>query len=269
MNQSDGTVPKNEKYVKEQYNNTSRLNARLQLYQLYGEPNQPSLHQFVFNHMQFPERARILEVGCGTGTLWAENADRVPTDAKVLLTDNAPAMLDATRKNVSGPQFSYNLADVGDLPFEDASFDIVVANHMLYHLNDLKAALRQICRVLKPGGHFYATTNGWTHIIELRSIIERYIPSANVLPARFLPDAFDIENGAKAIQGAFGKLQVFTRRGKLEVTNTDHVIDYVRSTLKGGFDDGIDQTRAHVQWLVELSGHLHISLCVGLFVAER
>jgi SAM-dependent methyltransferase len=54
-----------------------------------------------------------------------------------------------------------------DLPFADASFDVVVAMWMLYHVPDLHAALAQVRRVLRPGGLFVAATNGDGHLADL------------------------------------------------------------------------------------------------------
>ena len=59
------------------------------------------------------------------------------------------------------------VADAMDLPFEDASFDAVVAMWMLYHVPDLDVALAEVRRVLRPGGLFVAVTNGDAHMAGL------------------------------------------------------------------------------------------------------
>ncbi len=50
--------------------------------------------------------------------------------------------------------------DAQSIPFEDETFDAVIANHMLYHVPDRPKAIAEIKRVLKPGGRLIATTIG-------------------------------------------------------------------------------------------------------------
>jgi ubiquinone/menaquinone biosynthesis C-methylase UbiE len=73
----------------------------------------------------------VLEVGCGDGNIWRENLDRIPPGWRLTLTDFSPGMVDAARA-VLGDRAEYAVADVQELPFSDASFDAVIANHMLF-----------------------------------------------------------------------------------------------------------------------------------------
>ena len=225
MNGRDGTAPEQSAYVLSQYRDQTKLNARLRLYQLYGEAGQPSFYEWVFRHFEIPCGARVLELGCGTGTMWLENDKVLPSNAEILLTDNSPAMLEVARNQVRGSQFRFELMDASALSLDEGYFDVIIANHVLYHVANRNKCFGDIHRALKPGGHFYCTTNGWTHIIEFRAILERFCPDAHVLPARYLPNAFDIENAAREIENSFGFLRVHTRNGKLEVTNAEHLVD--------------------------------------------
>ncbi|MFG1643611.1 class I SAM-dependent methyltransferase [Amycolatopsis sp. NPDC049252] len=60
--------------------------------------------------------------------------------------------------------------DAGDLPLRDGCFDAVVANHMLYHLDDPDSALSEFARVLRPGGWVAVATNGRDHLRELDDV---------------------------------------------------------------------------------------------------
>ena len=60
------------------------------------------------------------------------------------------------------------------LPFPDASFDVLTARHMLYHVPSVPAALAEFRRVLKPGGRFLATTNVAAYMPELFGTRTRY-----------------------------------------------------------------------------------------------
>jgi len=63
------------------------------------------------------------------------------------------------------------VGDVQDLPFEDESFDIVVAAWMLYHVADLDSGLREVVRVLRSGGRLVAVTNSVRHGQELKALV--------------------------------------------------------------------------------------------------
>jgi ubiquinone/menaquinone biosynthesis C-methylase UbiE len=69
-------------------------------------------------------------------------------------------------------------ADVAVLPVRDGVFDVVLAVHMLYHVPDRKAAVRELRRVLAPGGVCIAVTNGVRHTRSLRALVERAVRTA-------------------------------------------------------------------------------------------
>src|ERR1700683_2753522 len=69
-------------------------------------------------------------------------------------------------------------ADITALPFRDGTFDVVLAAHMLYHVPDRPAAVRELRRVLAPGGVCIAVTNGARHLRSLRGLVERSVRTA-------------------------------------------------------------------------------------------
>lgn len=91
---------------------------------------------------------RVLEVGAGTGALAARLAGHGIT---VTATDLDPDMVTRARKRL-GPQADVRAADVADLPFEDGTFDLVLATLTVHHWPDILAASAEIARVLRPGG---------------------------------------------------------------------------------------------------------------------
>lgn len=93
----------------------------------------------------------VLDVGCGDGKLAVELARR---GASVAAVDVSPAMLDAARRRAAdaGSHLDLRVAAADDLPFPDASFDVVVAVTVLCFVADTRPVYREIARVLKPGG---------------------------------------------------------------------------------------------------------------------
>lgn len=99
--------------------------------------------------------ARVLDVGCGTGELLSRIATAHP-DAVLAGIDPVPAMLEVARGKLAGRaelQVSYANA----LPWADASFDIIVSCNMFHYITRPVEALREIERVLRPGGALVIT----------------------------------------------------------------------------------------------------------------
>mgnify|MGYP001172912111 CR=1 FL=1 len=157
-----------------QYKDASNLEARIRLHREFSINPYP-FQRWYFDHLDLPDSAHVLEVGTGSGALWQENADRIPPDWKVTLTDLSPGMLaDAETALSRHRPFIFRQADAQDLSFPNASFDAVLANHMLYHVPDRPRALSELQRVLRPRGRLYAATHGAGHLKELQELLREY-----------------------------------------------------------------------------------------------
>src|SRR4051812_26542914 len=142
----------------EQYADGTNLRSRMALHQRFSV-NQYPFQRWVLDQLALPAHGRILELGCGPGQLWQQNADRIPAGWRVTLSDFSLGMVREARAGLGAAgAFSFANLDAQVLPFGNAVFDAVVANHMLYHLPDRAQAYGEICRVLRPGGHFFAAT---------------------------------------------------------------------------------------------------------------
>ena len=114
----------------------------------------------VFDECSFFEGEKVLEVGCGDASLWTQNIDRIPADMQITLTDISYGMVrDATRNvGADDKRFTYEVMDAHRLYKPDASYDCVIADHVLFYCDNLDAVCSEILRVLKPGGVFVCST---------------------------------------------------------------------------------------------------------------
>jgi SAM-dependent methyltransferase len=95
----------------------------------------------------------VLELGCGTGTFTRELAR---SGADIIAIDVSPELLEIARANYSAPNVHYQTENAYALSYPDAAFDSVVGSSVLHHL-EVEEALRNIYRVLKPGGTIFFT----------------------------------------------------------------------------------------------------------------
>ena len=157
-------------YLKiDQYKDSSNLDARVVIHQRFST-NPYGWMNWVFDHLLvLPADAKILELGCGSGYLWKENAARIPAAWDITHSDLSVGMIDSAWRNLVVTERSYKFKEIDaqEIPFEDRTFDLVIANHMLYHVPDRPKALTEIRRVLKDDGKLMAATVGETHLKEM------------------------------------------------------------------------------------------------------
>jgi ubiquinone/menaquinone biosynthesis C-methylase UbiE len=261
----------NQKYLRdEQYKDASNFSARVALHVNYGIRAR-SWQLWVFDHIvDLPEDAKILELGCGPGRLWSENVDRIPAGWKITLSDFSAGMLEEARKNLAGVSRSFDFAefDAMQIPFEDASFDAVVANHMLYHVPDRPKAFAEIARVLKPGGRFFAATNGAKHMEELEDLMRSMYFD---VPGPMVARTFSLENGADQMRPFFADIACNRLEDGLRVTDPDALVAYMASfTPASELDDAkIADLTWRIQGEIDAKGAFSITKDSGLFEAKK
>lgn len=216
------------------YRTPDRLQARIAFHERYPS-TQGDFHAWLLDHVDAAPAARVLEVGAGTGRLWAQQADRVPPGWRLTLTDLSPGMVSAAAGAAldAGLSAETLVADVTDLPFDASTFDVAFANHMLYHVTDLDRALAELRRVLAPGGTLVAATNGAAHLAGLRELAAE--PTRwgfeGVRVEGAAPLTFTLEDGAAPLHRHFGNVELRQRRDVVFAEDPEVVLAYLRSML--------------------------------------
>jgi ubiquinone/menaquinone biosynthesis C-methylase UbiE len=218
----------------------------------------------VFEHYAFPEDADVLEVGCGDGSIWRQNLDRIPEGWRLTLTDMSEGMVAAAREAL-GDRAAYAVADVKELPFEDETFDAAVANHMLFHVADRPRALAELSRVLRPGGVLVGTMVGRDHFKETRALIgeESVIWSES-------RERFGLETARPQLEQFFVDVEVEPFPDSLEVTEVEPLLDFVRSLDTPGLtDEHLREIGRVAEEAIRADGAFHITKSSGRFRARK
>src|SRR5262245_21040419 len=101
---------------------------------------------------------RILDAACGNGRYSKFLLRHADADAVLTTFDLSPAMLHRARARLGNGRVSHSVADLTRLPYADAAFDAIVCGWVLEHLPDPRLGLRELARVLAPGGKLLLLT---------------------------------------------------------------------------------------------------------------
>lgn len=247
----------------DQYRTAENLDARISFHDRFST-NPQRWPGWVLERLRLAPRSRILEVGCGSGSLWRENLSRIPEGWEIILSDFSPGMAAQARQALPFPAATL---DVRDLPFPTARFDAVIANHMLYHVPDRPRALSEMRRVLKPGGRLYAATGGRDQFHELIDLVRRFDPSLVLWEGRG-PDSFMLETGAAQLAPWFDDVTLHRYDDALVVTEAEPLAAYVASKVRLAEERRAALERFAGEELRRLGGRLRISKDYGLFEAR-
>jgi ubiquinone/menaquinone biosynthesis C-methylase UbiE len=264
--------------ILEQYQTSNNLSARIALHERFST-RKGAFHAWLFDHLKVPEQGRVLELGTGSAKLWQVNCDRIPQGWTITLSDLSEGMLADAKKNIadSSNTFLFQQVDAQAIPFEDSSFDIVMANYMLYHVPDVDKALSEVRRVLKPDGRFYAGTGGLDHMKELDDFMEAHMSAK--LPGVFermdsVTGHFALENGAKKIGRHFASVKLhLPPESHLHVTEAEPFMAYILSMArwsaltKDVSKETVDEVVREARKIAEEKLPIHITTSAGLFEA--
>jgi ubiquinone/menaquinone biosynthesis C-methylase UbiE len=260
----------------DQYRDSRHLEARIALHRQFST-GETDWFDWVWQKLALRPGERVLECGCGPGGLWVYNRERIPAGCAITLTDLSPGMVAEAEAALGDlPNFRFEVANIEQLPFADSSFDVVVANHMLYHVPHLDEALAEVKRVLAKDGHFgelsasrfFCATNGNDHMRELTQLgRSHHVP----LHFRSTELAFRLENGTDLLRPYFSQVERHDYDSHLAVTEVEPLVAYALSYGEARqkiTPEQIEALRQYVSDTIANQGHFHITKATGLFIGR-
>lgn len=253
-----------------QYVTDANLRARQRLWEYQQPPFDLVAWVLRLAGLRAGSTARVLDVGCGNG-LYLAALERRGVEA--VGCDLSIGMLD-TARGAAGPLLN---ADVTNLPLDSATFDVVLAPHMLYHVADRAAGAQELRRVLRPGGRCFVVTNGRGHLRSLRSLVESAVRVETPEWEMRNPSthAFSLENGERQLRHAFDDVTIVraTEAAPVVLTDASIAADYVGSVADHYHHETarpwlevVEDVRRAVQAVIDRQGSFVVEGESGTFV---
>ena len=240
------------------------LDTRLTFHEKYST-NRQGYGAWLVSNYNIRDGMTVLEIGCGTGSLWRGNGSIISRCAKLILTDLSDGMLETAKRNLGEREnIEYRKADIQALPFMDNTFDVVIANSMLYHVPNIKKGLREVRRVLKNGGVFYCATYGERNFTD--TLAEWFSLGGEA----FKPNHnFTMQNGTEKLRDSFEEITPVFYEDSLHVTETEDLVEYLRSlaSFKAVSD-------LPIQWIIDIlkehtvDGAIDLPKEYGMFICR-
>ena len=214
----------NANVLASQYGTSDKLNTRISIHDKYST-NKQGFGNWITEHYRIPEGASVLELGCGTGDMWKGKHDLISRCSRLVLSDFSEGMVNKTKETLAAESgIEYRAVDIQSIPFPDHTFDVVIANMMLYHVPDLAKGLSEVRRVLKEGGTFYCATYGENGMMEyIGSLFTDYGVGTSI------NTNFTLQNGKAALSPFFTDVERDLYEDSLAVTEVEDLVDYIFS----------------------------------------
>jgi ubiquinone/menaquinone biosynthesis C-methylase UbiE len=261
-----------EKDLVEQYKDSTNLKVRISLHERFGV-NKQGWFDWIFEKIDISPKSKILELGCGNGELWRSSKENIPKDVELVLSDVSEGMISDAKENLKDlkNKIHFKVIDCNKIPYKDESFDIVIANHMLFYVKDREKAFSEIKRVLKRGGYFYSSTYGLQHMKQIEELTKSF-DSRIVLAEVNLAEIFGLENGEAQLEHWLDDIQKLVYEDYLVVDDYKPLLDYILSChgneheiLKGRYEE----FERYVKSKVEKTAAFKISKEAGLFQCRK
>lgn len=251
--------------VIEQYKSHDNLDIRVELHRRYSK-NRLGFNNWIFSNYQITDDIKVLELGCGSGELWKSNLDSIDKIEQLIITDFSSDMVEKTKSVIGNrDNVEYKIMDIQNISFDNETFDIVIANMLLHHVDDIDKALDEVNRVLKKRGIFYCATFGENGVVNYLASLFK-----NEINQDLENKTFTLQNGKNYLSRYFNNVEKLIYDDELQVTSIDDLVQYIQS-LKGISEIGsLEEEIIRKRLESEFSnGKLIIPKEYGMFIARK
>ncbi|TCS96853.1 class I SAM-dependent methyltransferase [Hazenella coriacea] len=277
--------------VLQEYKNSRRLNTRVQFHVQYSQAPEPFL-EWAIQQVNYRGDEHVLDAGCGTGVYLFPIANLLrEKGGSIVGMDLSSGLLEELQeKVVDYPNIELIQGDLQQtLPFPDETFDIVMANFVVYHVEHINHTIQELKRVLKPGGRMIVGTGSQKNFYELEQI---HIEAKKILafPSEAIHHRnpytrFSLENGAIWLRPHFPWFELHTQYDQIMVDQVEPVLEYYASgMMELGIESGTELreeiteemiedlyqvVRKKIEKVIDREGVFRMQKQAGFFIATK
>ena len=264
-------------YLRYQYADAEKFLIRVEAHARYSETPGGGFREWLLGLTAPAPGMSALDVGCGPGTY---HAVLCAAGVRVTACDASPGMVKEVRARAAkgGLAVDATVGDAEALAFRSAAFDLVFANHMLYHVADQTAALREMHRVLRPGGRVVLATNAAYNCARIDTLHEEAARAEGYEPRPSGALRFTLDH-LPLVRSVFPSAEMHERKDAFVFPDAASAVRYYAS----GFIDAIQDRPADnshrpklaarmtdaIGRIVEAEGVFRVPKAAGCFIATR
>ena len=267
-----------EEKIRQQYETSDNLEKRIRLHD-YSTSSQDWMN-WVYERLRLQSGETVLEIGCGNGSLWKRNIYALPERLHLTLTDRSEGMLEQSRKSLAPYEnllkekqiyIEYHIMDAENLHLPEKYYDKIIANHMLYHVENREGCLQEIKSALKDSGFFFCSTIGNRHMEELHEIVIAFDQRIEQ-PYSKLTTGFRLENGEQQLRKFFSEVECEKQENDLIVDRADAIYEYVYSYPGNApciLEQRGEEFREMLEEILRREGAIYIHKDTGMFICRK
>ncbi len=270
-------LTKDREEVIAQYRSDDNLKKRISIHD-YSTAEVEWFH-WLFAKEQIKHGMKIMDIGCGNGTFWKRVAALLPNDLEIHLIDYSDGMLSCARDVAADIMETYpekNLRfvvekrDAADFSYPTSGFDLIMANHMLYHVaRESRLQLYpKLKALLTENGIFTCTLIGQQHMRELHEFVTEFYPGI-----KFPSGGFDLwlETARDELKDYFEVVSVEEHKNDLYVPDEELIFNYVASYSQEAKDRISRDKEAffdRVRFKMNEDGNMYIHKSTGVVICK-
>lgn len=272
--QADDPVTGRQTLTQSAYKNDSRIRSRQAIF-AFAET--PAGSQWRTSLVPWDGTQVVADIGCGNGL---DLRQLVPEGRcrYAIGLDLSPGMLHTLEPLRGTGRLTLIQGDAQQLPLNAGSVDVGLAMHMLYHVPDIRAAIRELRRIARPGGTVLASTNSAGTLAEVHNLLDAAVSGLLGRPVRAMPEiGFTTENGAALLKEAFSDVTLHARDTVLAFPEAQPVADYLASVREPiertvgepfSFDAALNTVTARVEQVIREQGRFRTTFRSGVFLCR-
>lgn len=219
----------------------------------------------------------VADVGCGNGL---DLRQLVPQGRcrHAIGVDLSAGMLRSLGDLRASGRLTVVQADAQQLPLADACVDVALAMHMLYHVPDIPVAVRELRRIVRPGGTALASTNSTGTLSEVHELMQAALDRRLLREVQSSPAlSFTTETGADVLGGEFSEVTLHRHDVPLSFPDAEPVVAYLESVREPflrevgepfDYDGALEDVAARIDEVIQEEGRFRATFRSGVFVCR-